>query len=340
MVEDDEVEVVVRTLDMALIMAGAVGDGRREMIEEMIARLESHHSASSYRQETDEHSSSRKKRKVSDDDDRFPTSHTPSPNILFPIPRLPPPPPSTSAFQKHLDEKNSPVIICGLVDSWPAMTTNPWASPAYLLAKTYAGKRLVPVELGSSYTAEDWSQKIMPFKEFLASYILRPSSDPSSSTLTSTETEKTKGYLAQHNLFTQIPSLRSDILTPDYCYTTPPPPPQQQDTPTLDVPIVNAWFGPAGTVSPLHTDPYANVLCQVLGRKYARLYSPAHTANLFPRGVDAAGVDMSNTSRVDIDIDDDERWGGLENREDWESFKSAPFLEGVLGAGEALFIPV
>src|SRR5437660_73253 len=84
------------------------------------------------------------------------SSHTPSPNIRFPIPRLPPPPPSMASFQKHLDEENSPVIICGLVDSWPAMTTNPWASPAYLLSKTYAGKRLVPVELGSSYTAEDW----------------------------------------------------------------------------------------------------------------------------------------------------------------------------------------
>jgi hypothetical protein len=46
------------------------------------------------------------------------------------------------------------------------------------------------------------------------------------------------GYLAQHPLFDQIPQLAHDIREPEYC--------------ALGEGVlhsVNAWFGPAGTVS-------------------------------------------------------------------------------------------
>ena len=47
-----------------------------------------------------------------------------------------------------------------------------------------------------------------------------------------------KGYLAQHQLFEQIPALARDIMTPEYC--------------ALGEGLlqsVNAWLGPTGTVS-------------------------------------------------------------------------------------------
>lgn len=46
------------------------------------------------------------------------------------------------------------------------------------------------------------------------------------------------GYLAQHPLFDQIPALRNDIQEPAYCVLG-----------EGEVQSVNAWFGPAGTVS-------------------------------------------------------------------------------------------
>jgi len=42
-----------------------------------------------------------------------------------------------------------------------------------------------------------------------------------------------------------------------------------------------------------------------MGRKYVRLYSPEETSKLYPRGVEG-GVDMGNTSEVDVERYEDE----------------------------------
>lgn len=64
------------------------------------------------------------------------------------------------------------------------------------------------------------------------------------------------GYLAQHNLFEQITELKEDICIPEYCGLS-------SDYDNSTEPDINAWFGPKGTVSPLHYDPKNNILAQV-----------------------------------------------------------------------------
>lgn len=249
------------------------------------------------------------------------------------------------AFQHHVDENRSPLIMSDVISDWPAIADpkHLWSDPLYLLRSTLGGRRLVPVELGRSYTDEGWSQKIMTFGEYLRTYLLQPK-------------QKQTGYLAQHDLFDQIPNLAADTRTPDYCYTSPPPPDASYTSTVpvdaLDEPLRNAWLGPAGTISPMHTDPYHNILCQVAGHKYIRLYPPSETHNLYPRGIDEAGVNMENTSHVDISLarklfelpyfkskeDLEEERADFERR--FPKFNDARYIEGILRPGECLYIPV
>ncbi|KAI1481476.1 Clavaminate synthase-like protein [Daldinia eschscholtzii] len=263
---------------------------------------------------------------------------------------------SMEAFQAYMDNPRDsklgpePLIIRGAIDEWPALTKNPWNKPSYLLSQTFGGRRLVPVEIGRSYVDEGWGQKLITFGEFLREYIdpsLPTTQDNSISDTISTSLQaKPIAYLAQHPLFTQLPVLRNDILVPDYCYTAPSPHPTDSsiDQPELDEPLLNAWFGPPGTITPLHTDPYHNILTQVVGRKYVRLYSPLNTERMQARGKEN-GVEMGNTSLMDVGVV--EGWDSKPNNEEdrfsednLAGFKEIPFLDCILEPGDALYIPI
>lgn len=314
---EDWVQEAVRVLDMAVIMAGA--PEREEMIEELLSALQIY-------VEQKDNGPPRKKRRMWET--MFPTEGNNVPEIRRQIPiraAL-----SMEAFEKHLNT-SLPLVIQGALSHWPALHERPWSSPAYLVNKTFGGRRLVPVEIGRSYTDAGWGQTIITFKDFMSEYLLQDPSDAE---------DRGVGYLAQHDLFTQIPSLRNDISIPDYCYTSPPPPApgtqlgDKELQRNLDEPLLNAWFGPAGTVSPLHTDPYHNILCQVVGKKYIRLYSPTEGEKLYPKGTEGGGVDMSNTSEVDVEAEE----GVLDER--FPLFRRALYLETILNEGECLYIPV
>ncbi|KAH7328040.1 hypothetical protein B0I35DRAFT_448059 [Stachybotrys elegans] len=242
------------------------------------------------------------------------------------------------AFEDYMNANNGkprPIVFTDLTRTWPALTDRPWSSPKYLLSQTFGGRRLVPVEVGRSYVDEGWGQELMPFKDFVQRYVSQEERAEAARV----------GYLAQHNLFRQIPSLRNDIQIPDLCWAAVPKHPTDpaRDQPPVDVPQLNAWFGPARTITPLHTDGYHNLLCQVVGTKYVRLYPPQAAALMRPREPEH-GIDMSNTSELDIGVL--EGWDRAEGVDEEALEKMRSGLEGVeywecvLAPGETLVIPI
>ncbi|KAH9614983.1 hypothetical protein KSS87_008990 [Heliosperma pusillum] len=113
----------------------------------------------------------------------------------------------------------------------------------------------------------------------------------------------------------EIKELRKDVLVPDYCFVG-----------GGELRSINAWFGPAGTVTPLHHDPHHNILAQVVGKKYIRLYPASLSEELYPH----SETMLCNSSQVDLD------------NIDYEAFPKArdlEFVDCILDEGEMLYIP-
>lgn len=405
MAAEDTLNEMIRTLDLALILAGAGGENRgRAWINKAFELLEcvvgvtgrtrqvaavnvDHETAVDVAvtaagcseppaKRAKVHASTRDGLTKWDDQPSFSTLEPFTPPLSCPIRRVSADDMDMSAFQRYLDTAPGdsgpePLVLTGLVDQWPARMDRPWNKPSYLLSRTLGGRRLVPVELGRSYVDEGWGQKIVKFGDFLADYVDATLISSCSGTAGeqahhADASTRPTAYLAQHQLLLQLPQLRDDILIPDLCYTAPPPHPTDpsKDQPELEEPMLNAWFGPPGTITPLHTDPYHNLLVQVVGRKYVRLYAPQQSARMCARGKEG-GVDMGNTSSWDVgvvegwdpkpvvedDDDNDDEEGRGEGKKERHTAedkatshksykKNIPFVDCILEPGDTLYIPI
>lgn len=215
--------------------------------------------------------------------------------------------PSLERFRVSHFGPRIPVRLTGCITHWPALIL--WRDINYL--KKVAGARTVPIELGDHYVHPTWSQKLMTVGEFIESHIVQQMDE-----------NTPIGYLAQHPLFEQVPELMSDISEPEYCCLSD----NLDDNAVTEETDINAWFGPKGTVSPLHYDPKHNLLVQVVGEKRIILYDPNESENLYPH----EGSFLSNTAQVNPEEPDYKTFPNYKNSVAWECH---------LKQGEMLYIP-
>lgn len=198
---------------------------------------------------------------------------------------------------------NIPFIIPGAISNWPAlnMPHRMWRTDFYL--RSVIGHRTVPVEVGKTYLSDFWRVELMLGAAFLDDYLLNPNPDK-------------VGYLAQYKVLDHITELTDDLAIPDLALS-------RADEEEIQI---NLWLGPSGTITPCHHDPYDNLLCQVFGSKYVRLYAPSEAGKLYP----SEKKSTSNTSLVDVESPD---YG------EFPLYKDAEYQDCILREGDMLYIP-
>lgn len=220
----------IGVLDHALIIAGAAGNSRLDTIHDSIQALQaplprvSHKDSGVCNMEASTAC----------------TVHHPLVSAALAVPRISVP----SFLQFQSTQSKQPFIVPGYARDWPALNEHPWRRASYLRSVSGPG-RVVPVEIGGNYLLDDWKQVLMSWDKFLSSLHFEDQAPPEKGKLY---------YLAQHNLFMQMPALQDDFSVPDYAYASLVSDGRSHIPPSNENQlIVNSWLGPRGTVSPPHT---------------------------------------------------------------------------------------
>jgi len=201
------------------------------------------------------------------------------------------------------------LVIRGMASKWLAV--NKWRNMDDL-ARKFA-HRLVPIEVGSM--SNKMQEDVVPFRRFVAKYMSASAEKDCWSLDDATaDTNDRIAYLAQHPLLNQIPALCNDIeMNP--CGVRPT--------------NVNIWMGTGGTRTPLHFDSYDNLLVQLVGAKYVRLYEKESSPQLYV-SKDKKYGGQGNMSELDCEQEDFEKH---------PLAKDCNYTEVVLFPGDCLFIP-
>lgn len=208
---------------------------------------------------------------------------------------------SRAEFLEDYYTKNKPVIITKMMANWQALAL--WSAD-YL--KSNYGQAEVEIQVNRNSDLEyeinsNQHKKIVQLRDYV-DLILRSS-------------ETNDYYMVANNCNLQreeLNGLLKDIK----------PLPEFLDKSNTRGRVF-FWFGPAGTITPLHHDPVNLIMAHVSGRKRWRLISPNQT----PLVYNHVGV----FSQVDLEKPDYDKY---------PLFKDVKVLEVVLEPGEMIFVPV
>jgi hypothetical protein len=208
--------------------------------------------------------------------------------------------PSRQVFLDEFYARNLPVVIENALDDWPALTR--W-TPDYL--KQRFGTRLVEVQFGRNANPNYEQNSIQHKKEMpFAAYVdLVESAGPTNDYyMTANNSGKNKEALRE--LWDDI-VLLAEYLRPD---------PESRGF---------FWYGPQGTVTPLHHDLTNNFMAQVRGRKLVRLVPAWALADMYNHRHCFTPIDLDN---VDYDR--------------FPQFRNVSVIDVTIGPGDLLFLPV
>jgi ribosomal protein L16 Arg81 hydroxylase len=211
------------------------------------------------------------------------------------VPRL-----SRREFLEQYYAVNRPVVMTGAMDDWPAMTR--WTNDE--LRRRFGG-RTVSVQTGrdadANYERNSPQHRTeMRFDDFIA---LTESGESNDCYITANNSEQNKEALKE---------LWEDIIPfPEYL--------SGEDPGNRSF----FWFGPKGTVTPLHHDLTNNFMAMVRGRKLVRLVAPYELVDLYNDRHCFSQVDLE---RIDYDA--------------FPAFRNVKVIEVEIGPGDLLFVPV
>jgi hypothetical protein len=197
--------------------------------------------------------------------------------------------------------RNQPVILTSLMGDWPAMKK--WC-PDYFSG--HYGH--IPVEITRGREKDQDYEKdfrktvaTIPFGEFIEQIKQQTSSNDI--------------YLVARNYFFSNPrlrTLRDDII----------PPGEIIDSSFEGLQNMKFWFGPRGTVTPLHHDKHSILFCQVSGRKHFKMIPSFELPKIY------------NTARYYSEVDPEHP-----DPEKFPLFPNASVADIIVGPGDILFIP-
>lgn len=208
---------------------------------------------------------------------------------------------SREYFLENYYSKNTPVIITNIMHNWKALQL--W-TPEYLREKYGHAEVQIQANRNSDPDYEikiENHRKIVLFREYV-DMVVNGGSGNDYYMVANNQTLEREEFKPLFNDIEIFP----EYLNPD-------------DTKGR----VFFWFGPKGTITPLHHDPVNLILTQVSGRKLIKLISPQQTPLMYNH----IGV----FSKVDGENPDYNKY---------PLYKEAKIIEVILEPGEAIFIPV